>query len=173
MDGRRVLEIVRLETPALVVLDVNMPGMSGFEVAEKLRQDGFLNPVLMITSYGDSENQVRGLAAGADDYLTKRVDLRVLVARVNALFRRGRAQAVPVGRVLRFGEVTVDLARREAQCDGKTVALTRTEFALLELLARDPGRPVTRAELLAGIWGLCGGRPYTDGRNARVATATV
>ncbi len=148
--GARALEMVASRPPAMVVLDVCMPGMDGYEVAGHLRQSGYLKPLLMLTSYDDEDHQVRGLTAGADDYVTKPYNLRVLIARVNALLRRDQ---VPAPRVLRFGSTVVNLAQKQALCGGEPVALTRKEFAMLTLLAQHAGTPVARKDLLTGVWG--------------------
>jgi DNA-binding response OmpR family regulator len=151
-SGAAALAEVERALPALVVLDVSMPGMDGYAVVEALRARGFGRPVLMLTAHDSSDHIVRGLSAGADDYVTKPVDLRVLVARVHALLRRGPTLPVGTGKLF-FGDTVVDLDLKQAQCAGERVALTRTEFALLTLLARNGEKPATRGEILEGVWG--------------------
>lgn len=151
-SGAEALAEVENWSPALIVLDVSMPGMDGYAVVEALRVRGYGRPVLMLTAHDTSEHIVRGLSAGADDYVTKPVDLRVLVARVHALLRRGPTLPAGAGK-LYFGETVVDLDLKQALCAGERVPLTRTEFALLALLARNGARPATRGEILEGVWG--------------------
>lgn len=151
-SGIEALAEVERWSPALVVLDVSMPGMDGYEVLTELRARSYGRPVLMLTAYGSSEHIVRGLSAGADDYVTKPVDLRVLAARVHALLRRGPTLPTGAGK-LYFGETVVDLDLKQAHCAGERVPLTRTEFALLALLARNGTKPTARGEILEGVWG--------------------
>lgn len=161
-DGLAGLELMQREDPALVLLDVDMPQLDGWQTLQRLRDRGDRTPVLMLTGLGDVTNRVRGLGAGADDYLAKPCDVRELLARVHALLRR--SQPVPAGaRVLRFGEITVDLDQHAVISAHEAPTLTRTEFALLELLARKDGCPASRDEILDGVWG------YTH----RPATRTV
>jgi DNA-binding response OmpR family regulator len=146
-DGPSAVERVRSERPDVVVLDVMLPGLDGFEVLRQIRtfSDAY---VLMLTARGDEVDKIVGLSVGADDYLVKPFSPRELVARVKALLRRPRAAAAaPVG------DLVVDVPRRTATVRGAAVTLTATEFDILALLARDPGVVVGRAELLAGIWG--------------------
>lgn len=150
-DGEEGLRLALAERPALLVLDLALPSMNGLEVCGELRRQGFDAPILMVTGRRSVEDRVHGLDAGADDYLPKPFDTRELLARVRALLRRGRAPA-PAS-VLEFGPVRVDLAARRATRAGEPLALTKTEFALLELLARTPDLPVSRATILEVIWG--------------------
>ena len=148
-DGLAAVEHVRNERPDVVVLDVMLPGLDGFEVLRQIRtfSDAY---VLMLTARGDEVDKIVGLSVGADDYLVKPFSPRELVARVKALLRRPRpAAAAPTP----TGDLVVDLARRTATVRGATVALTATEFDILALLAREPGVVVGRAELLTSVWG--------------------
>jgi DNA-binding response OmpR family regulator len=151
-SGAEALAEVDRWSPSLIVLDVSMPGMDGYAVVEALRARGFGRPVLMLTAHDSSDHVVRGLSAGADDYVIKPVDLRVLAARVHALLRRGPTLPTRTGK-LYFGETVVDLDLKRALCGGERVPLTRTEFALLALLARNGAKPTTRGEILEGVWG--------------------
>lgn len=146
-DGPSAVEHVRTERPEVVVLDVMLPGLDGFEVLRQIRtfSDSY---VLMLTARGDEVDRIVGLSVGADDYLVKPFSPRELVARVKALLRRPRvAAAAPAG------DLVVDVARRTAAVRGAAVTLTATEFDILALLARDPGVVVARAELLTAVWG--------------------
>lgn len=151
-DGEDCLEVYRRERPALLLLDLDMPRMGGFEVVQKLRADGEHTPVLMLTGFSEIDYRVRGLGAGADDFLAKPFNERELVARVGALLRRSQPPAA--AKALVFGDITVDLAAHKAvAAAGKAVALTKKEFAILELLARTPGKPVVRKAILDAVWG--------------------
>lgn len=159
-DGLEALTLWEQENPALIILDLDMPRLNGWRTLEKLQLRGCRQPVMMLTGRDDIDARVKGLAAGADDYLCKPCHGRELIARVQSLLRR--CQPAPGGRkVLRFGALTVDLAERTTAGPGEPVALTRTEFALLELLARHHGRPVSRETILDAVWG------YTHRPNTR------
>jgi DNA-binding response OmpR family regulator len=146
-DGLAAVEHVRAERPDVVVLDVMLPGIDGFEALRQIRtfSDAY---VLMLTARADEVDRIVGLSVGADDYLVKPFSPRELVARVKALLRRPRSGATaPVG------DLAVDPARRIATVRGAAVTLTATEFDILAILARDPGVVVTRADLLDAVWG--------------------
>ncbi len=143
-SGTEALARLMHEPPDLVILDLMLPGMNGLEVCRKAREV-FKGPILMLTALGDDSNEVEGLESGADDYLVKPVNPRVLLAHVRAQLRRQPAD--PDGRVVRAQNLEVDLARREARLDGQPVDLTTAEFDLLAVLARHLGRPVSREEL--------------------------
>ncbi|MHB9145887.1 MAG: response regulator [Symbiobacteriia bacterium] len=156
-DGPAALEAVRALSPQVVVLDVMLPGLDGFEVCRQLRQWSTV-PVLMLTARKDEVDRVVGLEIGADDYLTKPFSPRELVARVKALVRRVRldreaeASQGPA-EVIRTGSVSIDLTRHEVRVAGRFVELTPTEFSLLAHLASHPGRVYSRGDLLKIIWG--------------------
>jgi len=149
-DGLEALAAIGREHPAVVVLDVGLPGPDGLRIAERLRADGDVVPVLMLTARDAVRDRVAGLEAGADDYLTKPFALEELVARLHALLRRSVAPDGPLR--LRVGDVVVDVDGRTVQRDGRPVELTRTEFAILELLAATPGRVVTREHIVDAVW---------------------
>jgi len=154
VDGVQGLDLIAKEKPSLVILDVMMPNLSGLEVAAELRRLGLTIPVLMLTTRQEISEKVEGLGAGADDYLGKPFDRRELVARVQALLRRqSTTQTTQAISVLRFGEVEVDLAKHTASKGKTPVPLTLTEFALLELLAKNMGAPVSRDLILDAVWG--------------------
>jgi DNA-binding response OmpR family regulator len=149
-DGLEALAAIGREHPALVVLDVGLPGPDGLRITERLRADGDPVPVLMLTARDAVRDRVAGLEAGADDYLTKPFALEELVARLHALLRRG---IVPDGpRRLRVGDVVIDVDGRTVQRGDRAVELTPTEFAILELLAATPGRVVTRERIVDAVW---------------------
>ena len=134
----------------LIVLDVTLPGMDGFELARRLRKNRVLTPILMLTARDTKEDMIQGLDLGADDYLTKPFDFEVFCARIRAAIRRGPA-AMEV--VLRAGPLEVNTSSREVKVLGRTVALSRTEYALLELLVRRRGQVVSREAIFEEVWG--------------------
>lgn len=133
----------------VLILDVMMPGLDGFEVIRRLRDRHVSTPTLMLTARGELEDRVRGLDSGADDYLVKPFAFEELSARIRAL---GRRSAVQDAR-LAAGEIEVDLVRHEVRARGVPVELSPTEFRLLEALLRNAGRVLTRQSLLARVWG--------------------
>ncbi|GAA2827891.1 response regulator transcription factor [Crossiella cryophila] len=144
-DGASALDIARTRGPDLVVLDVMMPLLDGLDVCRLLRRDSQV-PVLMLTARSTEDDLLLGLDLGADDYLTKPYSPRELMARIRTLLRRTRSTAED--HVLRAGAVTVDPRRHEAFVDGRPVECTAGEFALLTVLAEQPGRVFTRQQLL-------------------------
>ena len=151
-DGQSALTVYRHEKPALVVLDLGLPGLDGLDVARTLRKDSN-TPIIMLTARVDETDKLIGLELGADDYITKPFSPRELVARVRAVLRRAggdREQAPPP---IVSGNVTIDLERRQVTIGEQTVDLTPTEFELLAVLARHPGRVFTRLELLDRVQG--------------------
>jgi DNA-binding response OmpR family regulator len=152
-DGPRGLELGLTQDPDLVVLDLMLPGMDGFEVLRRLREDAVETPVLVLTARGLEADRVRGLDLGADDYVLKPFGLDELLARIRARLRAwDRERGLAAGTVLRFGGVAVDFDARSAVRDGEALHLTPVEFDLLRFLAEREGRVVTRAELLRGLW---------------------
>jgi DNA-binding response OmpR family regulator len=139
------------EKPDLVLLDVMLPGLNGFDVCRELRRKGFEAPIIMLTAKAEEIDRVVGLEIGADDYVTKPFGLRELLARIRVRLRRHTPGAVT--EILRFGSVEVDFDRQEALRDGKRVELTGKEFEVLRLLARHAGEIVTRDQLLNEVWG--------------------
>jgi len=150
-DGESGLEAARKHHPDLVILDVMMPGLDGWEVCKRLRAEPATapTPILMLTAKAEETDRVIGLELGADDYVTKPFGVREVLARVKALLRRRDAsgQAPEVATV---GPLTIDSGRRSVTAGGKPLTLTTTEFNLLRALARRPGRVYSREELLAG-----------------------
>ncbi len=156
-DGEEALAMLEREQPALVLLDVGLPDMSGFEVLQQIRFFSDV-PVIMLTVHDDELSTVRGLELGADDYVTKPFSHLELLARVRAVLRR--AQALPLAHEEPFvsGDLSVDFARREVTRRGEPVPLTTTEYHLLYHLVRNAGQVLTHETLLARVWG----REYTD-----------
>jgi DNA-binding response OmpR family regulator len=149
-SGEEGLEIAVGQAPDLVLLDVRLPGIDGFEVLRRLRAAGSKSPVLMLTARDDEVDKVIGLELGADDYMTKPFGLRELLSRVKALLRRAYGDLADAvgGRVIRHGDLVIDLERRRVQRGHRRISLTPTEFEILRHLASRPGRVYTRSELL-------------------------
>lgn len=137
---------------ALVVLDLMIPGMSGHEVCRRLRATSAV-PIIMLTARASEDDRVAGLELGADDYVAKPFSPREVVARVQALLRRASAPSAATPPPIVIGDLEIDLFARQARLGGRPVALTPTEFKLLETLGRSPGRVFTREELLARAFG--------------------
>ena len=148
-DGVRGLAMARSASYDVVVLDIMLPGLSGYRVVEALRKDAIDVPVLLLSAKDGEHDQADGLDLGADDYLTKPFSFVVLVARLRALLRRGGATAPAV---LSVGDLLLDPGRREVISGGAPVVLTAREFGLLEYLMRRAGQVVTRTELLDHVW---------------------
>lgn len=151
-DGREALEKASTLHPDLVVLDLMMPEIDGWEVTRRLRQDGGKTPVIMLTAKGEDVDKVEGLELGADDYLAKPFNPRELVARVRAVLRRTQ-EPDRATRVLTIGNVRVDVARREVTVGGKPVELRTKEFELLLAFAENLGLVLDRETLLRLVWG--------------------
>lgn len=150
-NGVEALALAAVGDYDVIVLDVMLPGKSGFEVASQLRADGDHTPILMLTAKDAREDVVQGLDVGADDYLTKPFDFEELLARLRALTRRSETVQQ---RLLRFGDVELDRFEHEARRHGRLLDLTPTEFKLLETLMRRPGQVIKRTELLSRVWGM-------------------
>jgi len=150
-DGAEALDLALGGEYEALVLDVMLPSLDGFEIARQLRQHRIRTPILMLTARDGVEDRVRGLDAGADDYLVKPFAFEELLARIRALGRRSTEGSE--GAALRVGDLALDLVRHEARRGGRLVELTPKEFALLEYLMRNPGRALTRTQLLDHVWG--------------------
>jgi DNA-binding response OmpR family regulator len=150
-DGQEALFVARHERPDLVILDLMMPGMDGWDFMHRYRQERD-TPVIMLTARVDETDQVLGLELGADDYVTKPFSPRTLIARVRAVLRRAQAEPLPSA-VLRAGALVVDREARTVRVAGRPVDLTPTEYDLLETLMRTPGRAFSRGELLDRVLG--------------------
>ena len=154
-DGEAALEAVRALCPALIVLDVMLPKLDGFEVCKRLRQRDDPAAILMLTARDEDIDKILGLELGADDYLTKPFNPRELVARVKAILRRGReARSVKAGPApLQLADLVIDPASREVRLGERTLDLRAQEFDLLLTLAQARGRVLTREQLLQQAWG--------------------
>jgi DNA-binding response OmpR family regulator len=150
LDGREGLAIAEPGGFDLLLLDVMLPGITGLEIARRLRARRDRTPILMLTARDATSDIVHGLDTGADDYLTKPFSFEVLLARVRAVGRRGPI-AHPV--VLESAGITLHLGTREVHRGARKIDLTRTEYAILEMLMRAAGRVLTRESLIDGVWG--------------------
>jgi DNA-binding response OmpR family regulator len=153
--GREGIEKSVAEQPDLVLLDWVLPDINGLEVCQEMRRQQLACPIIMLTGKNSTVDMVVGLEVGADDYITKPFDSRVLAARLGAHLRRA-ALTPPSARkegVLAFGDVEIDTEGRRVRVGDREIKLTMTEFNLLALLAANPGRVLTRAQLLEKVWG--------------------
>jgi DNA-binding response OmpR family regulator len=152
-DGASGIERVAAAAPDLVILDLMMPGMSGYDVCKTLRQGSNI-PILMLTARDDDVDKIVGLELGADDYVTKPFNPRELVARVKAILRRAETASPASGNgVIHVGDLTIDRQRREARAARRELALRTKEFDLLATLAENEGIVLTREQLLDRVWG--------------------
>lgn len=160
-DGHTALKVARDNHPDLILLDIMLPGMDGFEVCRILRQE-MNTPVLMLTARDDEIDRVVGLEVGADDYLTKPFSMRELLARVKALLRRVRlireeidTNTAPTGegQAMTFGNLVLDISRREARLNNLPLSLKPKEYELLVFLAQHRGQVLTRETILERVWG--------------------
>ena len=156
-DGMQALELIESEQPDLTILDVMMPRLDGLDVCRELRSKGYDRPILMLTARDGVAERVAGLDAGADDYLPKPFALEELLARVRALLRRAQADALDPtlgsSAELIFDDLHLDTVTRDVRRGDRRITLTRTEFALLELLMRNARRVLSRQTILEEVWG--------------------
>ena len=157
-DGESGLEMVTSQDYPLVILDIMLPGLDGFEVCKQIRRKKPYTPILMLTSKSEEIDRVLGLELGADDYLTKPFSIRELMARIKAILRRvdmASSDSAPdaVQKRISFRDLAIDLEKRKVLLRGKAVDLTLKEFDLLALFAKKPGRAFSRQELLNLVWG--------------------
>ncbi|HHX75426.1 MAG TPA: response regulator transcription factor [Firmicutes bacterium] len=153
-DGEEALQLFEEEAPDLIVLDLMLPGVDGFEVCRRIRKKSE-TPIIMLTARGEDIDKILGLELGADDYMTKPFNPRELVARVKAILRRSQNQTADAAslKVIRLQDLQIDLFSHKVKVRGKEVDLTSKEFALLSLLASQPGRVFSREQLLENVWG--------------------
>ncbi|MBM3919525.1 MAG: response regulator transcription factor [Sphingomonadales bacterium] len=149
--GTRALSMAETGQYPLLVLDLNLPEMSGMEVCRVLRKSKPAMPILMLTALGSVDQKIEGFAAGADDYMVKPPDLRELAARLRALIRRTEPIELP-SEELKLANLTLDLNRKVAYRDKTEIALTAKEFNLLEYLMRNRGKVISRQQIAAAVW---------------------
>lgn len=152
-NGLEALELAKNEKPDLVLLDIMLPGLNGNDVCKEIRKDTEIStmPIIMITAKGEELDRILGLELGADDYVTKPFSVRELMARIKAVLRRTKVEAV--NDTYSFGNVSIDFNKHEVMKNGEKVELTLKEFELLQILIKNRGRVLTRDLLLDKIWG--------------------
>jgi two-component system OmpR family response regulator len=153
-SGHEAIKVAKAEQPDLLVLDVMLPGLDGFEVTRRLRNDGMRAPVLFLTAKDATEDKVTGLTLGGDDYVTKPFSLEEVVARIRAVLRRhkDRQSSAPVESRLRFLDIELDEDTHEVWRAGEPIALSPTEFKLLRYFMENPGRVLSKAQILDHVW---------------------
>jgi DNA-binding response OmpR family regulator len=152
-DGQTGYSLIRSQRPDLIILDLMLPKLSGYELCRKVRGEGDTTPILMLTARSEEADRVLGLDLGADDYVTKPFSIRELLARIRAIMRRAQPpRSLPDE--LRFDDVIADFRSYEASKAGKPVEMARKEFHVLRLLAAHAGEVISRTELLDEVWGL-------------------
>ena len=151
-NGNEAVTAVERHTPDLILLDIMLPGMSGYEVCRKLRGDGIDTPVVMVTARQDEFDKVHGFEVGADDYVTKPFSINELLARVKAVLSRGRKRTAGE-ESFEFGECRLDCAARILTRKGREITLTRTEFDLLAYFCRNEGKALSRDKVMSDVWG--------------------
>ncbi|MCJ7708246.1 MAG: response regulator transcription factor [Anaerolineales bacterium] len=153
-NGQQAVEAVAADRPDLILLDIMMPIMDGFTACERIREFSTI-PIIMLTAKGEERDRVRGLDAGADDYIVKPFSAQELLARVRAVLRRAERQEIDDFHqpIFRHRELEIDIPRAQVTCAGRPVSLTATEYRLLQTLAGAIGQMLTSEELLTGVWG--------------------
>jgi DNA-binding response OmpR family regulator len=149
-DGLEALNAILANSPHLVILDLNLPSLDGFSILTRLRKAQCPTRVLVLTAHGEVENRIKGLNAGADDYLAKPFAMDELIARVNVLGRRGGTLAE--SDVLKVGDVAMDIPHRRVTRGGVRIELSPREFEVLQILMKEPGRVFTRNDICERIW---------------------
>jgi DNA-binding response OmpR family regulator len=151
-DAPKAFALASAEPFDVMILDLMLPGYSGKDLCQRLRSTGVGTPILMLTARDTVADKVEGLRSGADDYLTKPFDFEELLARIEALMRRGQRRSVEPVRVLQAGDVTLDRESMTVQRQGRPIELTTKEFQLLELLMSSPGKVMSRTRILSKVW---------------------
>jgi two-component system, OmpR family, alkaline phosphatase synthesis response regulator PhoP len=154
--GREAIALARSETPDAIILDLMLPDLNGYAVCEELRRINSLVPILMLTARSQEPDKIRGLDAGADDYVTKPFGVNELIARIRAIFRRAARGTATIPETMVVGEATVNFTSQTVTARGREHTLSFYEVELLRILAERAGQPVGRDEILAKVWGLDG-----------------
>ncbi|WP_448862678.1 response regulator [Dorea sp.] len=154
-DGSSFLEALALETPELVLLDIMLPGEDGMELLKKLKASSKTRdiPVIMVTAKGAEYDKVKGLDAGADDYVTKPFGMMELISRIKAVLRRSKGKNPAEGELIEIGKIQIDQKKHEVKVEGEVVNLTLKEYELLKRLMKNSNIVLTRDQLLEDIWG--------------------
>ena len=165
-DGEEALKLFRKESPDLIILDIMLPKIGGYEGCKRVRKESSV-PIIMLTALGDISDRVMGLEFGADDYVVKPFSPKELEARIRSVFRRIKkppeAKRVYEDQLMKIGSLTIDTQKRQVLRSGKRVRLTAMEFNLLELLINQPGERLSRSYILDSVWGYTPHR-YVDTR---------
>lgn len=151
-DGEEALSQVAHKLPELIILDIRLPGIDGYQVCTKIREFSTV-PIIMLTAKGEEREKVQGLRLGADDYITKPFGAEELVARVETVLRRSSIPKVDTSPILTIGELSIDFVQRKVTIKGREISLSPTEYRLLQCLAVNAGRVVVQEELLEKVWG--------------------
>jgi len=151
-DGRLGYKLFQSRPFNLVVLDINLPIHSGYELCKMIRADNQDVPIIMLTALSSLEDKIEGYDAGADDYVIKPFEFRELLMKIRVLFRRSGNERVPVGNVLKAGDLQMNLDTKEVRREGQVINLTAKEFQLLEFLVRNKNRVVSRADIAVNVW---------------------
>ncbi len=151
-SGEEALSMVAGTNPDLIILDIRLPGINGYEVCTKIREFS-ATPIIMLTAKGEEREKVQGLRLGADDYITKPFGTEELVARVESVLRRNRILEVEAPTILTIGELSIDFVQRKVTAGSQEVSLSPTEYRLLQYLAVNAGRVIVQEELLGKVWG--------------------
>ena len=154
-NGEQALRDIVLRKPSLILLDLMLPGVGGLEICRllKAKPETATIPIVMVTARGEESDIVTGLELGADDYIAKPFNMKVLIARIHAVLRRRESAAVPAGEALKVHDITINPGRREVVCGRSSVELTNSEFRLLHFLAQRPGWVFTREQIVDGVKG--------------------
>jgi DNA-binding response OmpR family regulator len=151
-DGEEALSQVSGKSPDLIILDIRLPGIDGYEVCTRVREFSSV-PIIMLTAKGEEREKVRGLRLGADDYITKPFGAEELMARVETVLRRSNLSKVKAPSILTVGELSIDFAQRKVTIGGQEISLSPTEYRLLQCLAVNAGRVIIQEEILGKVWG--------------------
>ena len=150
LDGESGLELARTADPDLILLDVMLPKMNGFDICAALRAEGRVTPIIMLTAREEETDKIFGLEAGADDYISKPFSLHEVLARIKAVLRRSKTE--PERTELHVGSMTIDFVKKLVKANGEDIKLSPKEFGILSMLAKQPGRVFSREEILAEVW---------------------
>lgn len=150
-DGKHGFELVQSNHYDVIISDIIMPGLNGFDIVKLIRTKGIRTPIILLTALSGTDNTVQGLESGADDYMVKPFEFKELLARLKALARRGKDQQVP-HKILSYSDVRMDIDAKEFLRSGKRIELTPKEFALLEYFIRHQGRVISKVEIAEKVW---------------------
>ena len=151
-DGRLGYQLFQSRPFNLVVLDINLPVFSGYELCKLIRSNNNNIPIIMLTALSSLEDKIEGYDAGADDYIIKPFEFRELLMKIRVLLRRAGNERIPIGNILRAGDLQINLDTKEVRRDGYVINLTAKEFQLLEFLIRNKNRVVSRADIAVNVW---------------------